>query len=340
MRIGSIELGTYPLLLAPMEDVSDPPFRELCKRYGADIVYTEFISSGGLVHEAEDSLMKLDIRKSERPVGIQIFGGDVDQVRDATNIVDQVEPDIIDINFGCPVRKVVCKEAGAGILRNLPKMEKITRTVVEATERPVTVKTRLGWDDSSIDIVNVARMLEQCGIQALAVHARTRKQMYSGPARWNYLKEIRQRGLEHIPLIGNGDALKPESVLKMFEETGVDAVMIGRGAIGNPWIFQRTKAFIEQGIDLPPPSWEERISVVAEHLTLKCDWLGERRGVKEMRRMYGGYFKGFHNASKLRARLMKANSIEEVLLVLDESKEEADNVIQAEERRSAIQTIR
>lgn len=328
MRIGSIELGTRPLLLAPMEDVSDPPFRALCKRYGADVVYTEFISSGGLVHEAEDSLMKLDIRENERPVGIQIFGGDIDQVKSATDIVDRVQPDIIDINFGCPVRKVVCKEAGAGILRNLPKMEKITRTVVNATKRPVTVKTRLGWDDSSIDIVNVARMLEECGIQALAVHARTRKQMYSGEARWQYLREIREAGLHRIPLIGNGDALKPESVLQMFEETGVDAVMIGRGAIGNPWIFKRAKAFIEDGIELPPPSWAERISVVTEHLTLKSEWLGERRGVREMRRMYGGYFKGFRNASKLRMRLMKAQTMEAVLSVLDSTQEVESDVIE------------
>ncbi len=327
MHINSIQLGKRPLLLAPMEDVSDPPFRALCKRYGADMVYTEFISSGGLVYEAEDSLMKLDIHDSERPVGIQIFGGDVDQVRSATEIVDRVKPDLIDINFGCPVRKVVCKEAGAGILRNLPKMEKITRTVVDATDLPVTVKTRLGWDDSSIDIVNVARMLEKCGIQALAVHARTRKQMYSGSARWEYLRAIREEGLQEIPLIGNGDALEPASVLQMFEETGVDGVMIGRGAIGNPWIFQRAKAFIEQGTELPPPQWDERIHVVAEHLTLKCNWLGERRGVKEMRRMYGGYFRGFRNASKLRTRLMKADSKEEVLCVLFSTEEVEPDVI-------------
>jgi len=316
MRIGSVQLGNRPLLLAPMEDVSDPPFRALCKRYGADMVYTEFISSGGLVYQAEDSMMKLDIRENERPVGIQIFGGDIDQVRSATKLVDQVRPDIIDINFGCPVRKVVCKEAGAGILRNLPKMERITRTVVEATQRPVTVKTRLGWDDATIDIVNVSQMLEKSGIRALAVHARTRKQMYMGSARWEYLQAIKQDGLKAIPLIGNGDALTPESVIQMFDETGVDAVMIGRGAIGNPWIFQQTKAIIERGVNLPAPSWSERISVVAEHLTLKCEWLGERKGVKEMRRMYGGYFKGFANASKLRTRLMKALTMDEVLTVL------------------------
>ncbi len=316
MCIGTIDLGECPLLLAPMEDVSDPPFRELCKRYGADMVYTEFISSGGLVYEAEDSLMKLDIREEERPVGIQIFGGEVDQVREATLKVDRVRPDVIDINFGCPVRKVVCKEAGAGILRNLPKMETITRSVVELATRPVTVKTRLGWDDASIDIINVARMLEDCGIQALAVHARTRKQMYSGSARWDYLRDIRERGLRHIPLIGNGDALEPKAIRRMFEETGVDGVMIGRGAIGNPWVFHQAKALLTTGELLPPPSWEERIAVVAEHLILKCDWLGESRGVREMRRMYGGYFKGFRNASRLRIRLMKATTRKEVLDVL------------------------
>ena len=327
MQIGSIDLGERPLLLAPMEDVSDPPFRALCKRYGADMVYTEFISSGGLVYEAEDSLLKLDIRDDERPVGIQIFGGDLDQVREATRIVDSVNPDLIDINFGCPVRKVVCKEAGAGILRNLPKMEAITRSVVEMANRPVTVKTRLGWDDSSIDIVNVARMLEDCGIEALAVHARTRKQMYTGAARWDYLRNIRVKGLQSIPLIGNGDALEPESIRRMFDETGVDGVMIGRGAIGNPWIFQRAKALLADGEMAPPPSWEERISVVAEHLILKCDWLGESKGVKEMRRMYGGYFKGFRNASRVRARLMKAQTRKEVLDVLYSTQEHEATVI-------------
>ena len=313
MQIGPIKLGERPLLLAPMEDVTDPPFRLLCKRYGADIVYTEFISSGGLVYEAPDSVMKLDIREIERPVGIQIFGGDLEQVRQAAAIVDAKAPDLIDINFGCPVKKVVCKDGGAGILRNLPKMEAITRAVVEATSRPVTVKTRLGWDDASIEIVEVARMLEDCGVRALAIHARTRKQMYKGEARWSYLRRIKEEGLRRIPLIGNGDATRPETIQRMFEETGVDAVMIGRGAIGNPWVFRDAKAFMAKGEVPPPPSWEERLAVVSEHLRLKCGWLGERRGVLEMRRMYGGYFKGFRHASQLRARLMKAATKREVL---------------------------
>ncbi len=316
MNIGPIELGERPLFLAPMEDVSDPPFRILCKRYGADMLYTEFISSGGLVHDAEDSVMKLDIYDQERPVGIQIFGGDLEQVRQATAIVDAVGPDLIDINFGCPVKKVVCRDGGAGILRNLPKMEAITRAVVEAATRPVTVKTRLGWNDETIQVLEVARMLEACGIKALAVHARTRKQMYKGEARWPWLRRIKEEGVRTIPFIGNGDADTPEKIKQMFDETGVDGVMIGRGAIGNPWIFRDTKAYLETGELPPPPSWEERLSVVAEHLTLKCEWLGERKGVLEMRRMYGGYFKGFRNASALRMRLMGESTKDGVLEVL------------------------
>lgn len=316
MNIGSISFGPRPLFLAPMEDVSDPPFRLICKRLGADMMYTEFISSGGLIHEAAGSLMKLDIYDQERPVGIQIFGGNIDQVREATRIVDKVGPDLIDINFGCPVKKVVCKDGGAGILRNLPKMRKITEAVLEESTRPVTVKTRLGWNDETIRILEVARMLEDVGVQALAVHARTRSQMYKGEARWNWLKKIKEESGITIPLIGNGDATSPEKVREMFDVTGVDAVMIGRGAIGNPWIFRDAKAYLETGETPPPPTWEERVSVVAEHLTLKCEWLGERKGVLEMRRMYGGYFKGFRDASALRMRIMEESTLSGVLEVL------------------------
>lgn len=316
MNIASIAFGPRPLFLAPMEDVSDPPFRLICKRLGADMMYTEFISSGGLIHEANGSLMKLDIYDVERPVGIQIFGGNIEQVREATRIVDAVGPDLIDINFGCPVKKVVCKDGGAGILRNLPKMRQITEAVLEEATRPVTVKTRLGWNDETIRILEVARMLEDVGVQALAVHARTRSQMYKGEARWNWLKKIKEESGITIPLIGNGDATTPEKVKDMFDITGVDAVMIGRGAIGNPWIFREAKAYLETGELLPPPTWEERVSVVAEHLTLKCEWLGERKGVLEMRRMYGGYFKGFRDASALRMRIMEESTISGVLEVL------------------------
>ena len=312
MKIGKIDFGDRPLFLAPMEDVSDPPFRRICKRFGADMLYTEFISSGGLIYEAEDSLKKLDIYEDERPVGIQIFGGNLEQVREATTIVDRVNPDLIDINFGCPVKKVVCKDGGAGILRNLPKMKAITEAVVAVTKKPVTVKTRLGWNDETIRILEVAGMMESCGVAALAVHARTRKQMYKGDARWEWLKKIKQDAGLTIPLIGNGDATSPERVLNMFQETGVDAVMIGRGSIGNPWIFRDAKWFMETGEILPPPTWEERKAVVIDHLSMKCDWLGERKGVLEMRRMYGGYFKGFKHASMLRTLIMKEQTLDGV----------------------------
>jgi nifR3 family TIM-barrel protein len=305
MRIGPFDFGDRPLFLAPMEDVSDPPFRLLCKRFGADLLYTEFISSGGLVHGADGSVRKLDFYEEERPLAVQIFGGDVDQVREAAAIVDRAAPDIIDINFGCPVKTVVCRAGGGGILRDLPKMRAITEAVVSASSRPVTVKTRLGWNDESIRILEVVRMLEDAGVQALAVHARTRAQMYRGEARWDWLRRIKDEAGLRIPLIGNGDATTPEKIRDMFEETGVDAVMIGRGAIGNPWIFRDAKIFHETGEVPPGPSWEEIVGVVAEHLTLKCEWLGERTGVLEMRRMYGGYFKGFRNASRLRTLLME-----------------------------------
>jgi tRNA-dihydrouridine synthase B len=299
-----------------MEDVSDPPFRVLCKRYGADLLYTEFISSGGLVYGAESSLQKLEFYEEERPLAIQIFGGELEQVREAAGIADAAGPDLIDINFGCPVKKVVCHDGGAGILRDLPKMEALAGTVVDAATRPVTVKTRLGWDDGTIRILEVARMLEAVGVQALAVHARTRHQMYTGDARWEWLRRIKDEAGLTIPLIGNGDATSPEKVRRMFQETGVDAVMIGRGAIGNPWIFRETRALLADAELPPPPTWAERIGVVAEHLALKCAWLGERKGVLEMRRMYGGYFKAQPGASQLRTRLVTAEAQSDVLEIL------------------------
>lgn len=326
MQFAGLTLPDKPIFLAPMEDVSDPPFRLMCKRFGADMLYTEFISSGGLAYGAEGTEMKLDIYEEERPVAIQIFGGDVDQVREATRIVDAVGPDIIDINFGCPVKKVVCKDGGAGILRNLPKMQELTAAVIEESNRPVTVKTRLGWNDESIQILEVARMLEETGIAALAVHARTRSQMYKGEARWDWLRRIKEESGISIPLIGNGDATTPEKIEAMFAETGVDAVMVGRGAIGNPWIFRDTKIYRETGEVPPAPTWRERCEVVAEHLALKCEWLGERVGVMEMRRMYGGYFKGFPGASRLRTLIMEAQTLDGVLEVLLNFEEEDANV--------------
>ncbi|MAQ92457.1 MAG: tRNA dihydrouridine synthase DusB [Rhodothermaceae bacterium] len=325
MRIADIDLGPRPLLLAPMEDVSDPPFRILCKRYGADLLYTEFISAGGLAYGAQGSVQKLEFYEEERPVGIQIFGGEIDQVREAARIADAQDPTLIDINFGCPVKKVVCKDGGAGILRNLDKMEAITAAVIEEATRPVTVKTRLGWNDESIRIEEVARMLEATGVAALAVHARTRAQMYRGEARWAWFPKIKA-ALRDIPLIGNGDATTPEKVRAMFEQGAADAVMIGRGAIGNPWIFRDAKALLETGEVPDPPSWEERVAVVAEHVTLKAAWLGERKGVLEMRRMYGGYFKGHRGASQLRMRLMEHDTCDGVLDLLHTWRPEDEEV--------------
>ncbi|MBT3448186.1 MAG: tRNA dihydrouridine synthase DusB [Bacteroidetes Order II. Incertae sedis bacterium] len=316
MQIGPLKFRDRPIFLAPMEDVSDPPFRLMCKRFGADMLYTEFISSGGLAYGAEGSEMKLDIYEEERPVAIQIFGGDIEQVRQATRVVNAVKPDLIDINFGCPVKKVVSKDGGAGILRNLPKMQEITAAVIEESDTPVTVKTRLGWNDQSIFILDVAKMLEETGVAALAVHARTRSQMYKGEARWDWLKKIKNESGISIPLIGNGDATSPEKIEAMFDETGVDAVMVGRGAIGNPWIFRNAKIYRETGEIPPAPTWEERCEAVAEHLALKCEWLGEKKGVLEMRRMYGGYFKGFRNASALRQLIMQEHTLDGVLEVL------------------------
>ena len=341
MTIGPIDLGERPLVLAPMEDVSDPPFRILCKRLGADLLATEFISAGGLVHGAATSVQKLEFYEEERPVAIQIYGGHEGDIGAAAAIADAQGPDIVDINFGCPVKKVVCHDGGAGILRNLDKMEALTAAVVANTTRPVTVKTRLGWDDASINVLDVARMLERVGVQALAIHARTRAQMYRGEARWEWLRRIKSEGGLGIPLVGNGDAATPARVKAMFDETGVDAVMIGRGAIGNPWIFREARALLETGEVLPGPTWDERIETVAEHVTLKAAWLGERKGVLEMRRMYGGYFKGHPGASRLRTRLMEENTSAGVLEVLlnwseDDAASEARPVAVAVPARIAL----
>jgi nifR3 family TIM-barrel protein len=313
MKIGHLEFGKKPIFLAPMEDVSDPPFRLLCKELGADLVSTEFVSSGGLVYKAEDCIRKLDIRDRERPVAIQIFGAEIEQVQKAARIAEEADPDIIDINFGCPVRKVIRKEAGAGILRNLPKMRAITEAVINSVSKPVTVKTRLGWDDQSIRILEVVRILEDAGVQAITVHARTRCQMYKGEARWDWLRRVKEESDLQIPLIGNGDASSPQRIKAMFEETGVDAVMVGRGAIGNPWIFREARQYLRTGRLSGPPSWEERISVVARHLEMKCEWLGERKGLLEMRRMYAGYFRGLENSSLLRRRLMEKTKKDEAV---------------------------
>src|SRR5690554_1515417 len=318
VKIGSIELGAFPLLLAPMEDVSDTPFRALCKRYGADLMYTEFISSEGLIRDAIKSRQKLDIFDYERPVGIQIFGGDEEAMELAAKIVDATQPDLIDINFGCPVKKVVCKGAGAGILKDVPKMVKLTEAVVKATHLPVTVKTRLGWDEANKNIEEVAERLQDVGIQALAIHGRTRMQMYKGEADWSLIQKVKENPRIHIPIFGNGDIDHPEKALLYKEKYGVDGIMIGRAAIGYPWIFNEIKHYIATGQKLAQPDLAERVRVVKKHLGFSVEWKGEKKGIFEMRRHYANYFRGVSNFKPFRVRLVEGQSYEEIKSILDE----------------------
>ena len=291
-KIGNIQLPDFPLLLAPMEDVSDPPFRALCKEHGADVVYTEFISSEGLIRDAAKSVIKLDIYEKERPVGIQIFGAKLDSMLRSVEIVEQTKPDIIDINFGCPVKKVVCKGAGAGILKDIDKMVSLTEAMVKHTHLPVTVKTRLGWDHDSISIVEVAERLQDVGCQAIAIHGRTRAQMYKGQADWSPIAAVKNNQRMHIPVFGNGDVDSPEAARSMRDEYGLDGAMIGRASIGNPWFFNAVKHFLENGGHLDPPTLVQRVEAARRHLQMAIDWKGEKLGVLETRRHYTNYFKG------------------------------------------------
>ena len=290
-KIGDIQLPEFPLLLAPMEDVSDPPFRALCKENGADVVYTEFISSEGLIRDAAKSVIKLDIYEKERPVGIQIFGAEIDSMLQAIDIVEKSNPDIIDINFGCPVKKVVCKNAGAGILRDIPLMVKLTEAMVKRTNLPVTVKTRLGWDSDSIKIVEVAERLQDVGIKAISIHGRTRVQMYKGSADWKPIAAVKNNPRMLIPVFGNGDVDSPEAAVRMRDDFGLDGAMIGRASIGNPWFFNQVKHYFNTGKHLPSPSMEERVEAARRHLQMAIDWKGEKLGVFETRRHYTNYFK-------------------------------------------------
>ncbi|MCS6981985.1 MAG: tRNA dihydrouridine synthase DusB [Flavobacteriales bacterium] len=317
VRIGPLELGEFPLLLAPMEDVSDPPFRILCRRYGADLVYSEFVSSEGLIRDAIKSKKKLEFYPEERPFGIQIFGGDEEAMAMATEIVEAVEPDLVDINFGCPVKKVVCKGAGAAVLKDVPLMVRLTKAVVRSTHLPVTVKTRLGWDEHSINITEVAERLQDVGIQALTIHGRTRAQMYKGQADWTKIAEVKNNPRIHIPIFGNGDIDSPQKAVEYKKRYGVDGIMIGRAAIGAPWFFARVRHYIRTGIDPGEPSLEEKVQVCREHLLRSVEWKGERTAVHEMRMHYGSYFRGFPEAKALRQRLVTAATAEEVLRILD-----------------------
>ncbi|WP_392447889.1 tRNA dihydrouridine synthase DusB [Capnocytophaga canis] len=318
VKIGNIELGEFPLLLAPMEDVSDPPFRRLCKIHGADMLYSEFISSEGLIRDAIKSRQKLDIFDYERPVGIQIFGGDEEAMALSAKIVEAVEPDVLDINFGCPVKKVVSKGAGAGVLKDIDLMVRLTKAVVNSTKLPVTVKTRLGWDEASINIDEVVERLQDVGVQAISIHARTRSQLYKGHSDWTHIARIKENSRVKIPIFGNGDIDSPEKALEYRQKFGVDGIMIGRAAIGYPWIFNEIKHYFSTGENLSAPTILDRVQAVKKHLTWASEWKGERQGVLEMRRHYANYFRGIPNFKEYRQKMVTLDSISEILAVLEE----------------------
>lgn len=315
-NIGHISLPEFPLLLAPMEDVSDPPFRLVCKENGADLMYTEFISSEGLIRDAIKSRKKLEIFEAERPIGIQIFGGDEESMALAAKIVDTTEPDLLDINFGCPVKKVVCKGAGAGVLKDIELMVRLTKAVVNSTNLPVTVKTRLGWDESSKNIEEVAERLQDVGIAALSIHGRTRMQMYKGEADWRLIAKVKNNPRIKIPVFGNGDINSPEKALEYKNRYGVDGLMIGRAAIGYPWIFREIKAYLETGEKIPAPDIHQRVEVCIKHLTASCEWKGPVVGVLEMRRHYANYLKGLPNIKEFRQKLVTLSDSEEIISLL------------------------
>lgn len=321
VKIENLELGEFPLLLAPMEDVSDPPFRAVCKQNGADLMYTEFISSEGLIRDAAKSRQKLDIYDDERPIGIQIFGDKIESMREAAAIAEEAQPEIIDINYGCPVKKVACKGAGAGILLDLPKMQAMTAEIVKRVKLPVTVKTRLGWDENTIKIVEVAKRLQDVGIKALTIHGRTRKQMYKGVADWSYIAEVKNHPDINIPIFGNGDIDSPQKALEYRNKYGIDGIMIGRASIGYPWIFDEIKHFFKTGKELPPPQMEERISIARKHLDFSIQWKGEKTGIYEMRRHYTNYFKGITDFKPYRIRLVQSESVLELHEILEEVNE-------------------
>ena len=320
VKIGDIKISEFPLLLAPMEDVSDPPFRIACKENGADLMFTEFISSEGLIRNATKSIAKLDIFEYEHPIGIQIFGNEIESMRQATEIAEQASPDIIDINYGCPVKKVASKGAGAGILKNIPKMVQMTAEIVKVASLPVTVKTRLGWDHNTMYIVEVAERLQDIGIKAISIHGRTRKQMYKGSADWELIGQIKDNPRMIIPVFGNGDIDSPQKADEMRRKYGVDGIMIGRASIGYPWIFNEIKDYLSTGKLRPPPSVEERVQVLMRHLDFSIRWKGARLGILEMRRHYKNYFKGIPHMKEFRIRLQTCNYLEGIHQIIEEIK--------------------
>lgn len=317
-KIGDIELGDFPLLLAPMEDVSDPPFRALCKEQGADVVYTEFISSEGLIRDAAKSIQKLDIYDKERPVGIQIFGANLESMLRTVEIVEQSKPDFIDINYGCPVKKVVSKGAGAGILKDIPLMVKLTDAMVKHTKIPITVKTRLGWDNDTIRILEVAERLQDVGTKAIAIHGRTRSQMYKGEANWEPIADVKNNPRMHIPIFGNGDVNSPEKAMMMRDKYGLDGAMIGRASIGNPWFFAQVKHYFKTGKHLTFPTIAERVQTAKRHLQMAIEWNGEHAGLFETRRHYTNYFKGIPHFKEYRLKMVTSDTKEEVFQAFEE----------------------
>jgi nifR3 family TIM-barrel protein len=318
VKIADIELGEFPLLLAPMEDVSDPPFRALCKEQGCDMMYTEFISVEGLIRDATKSVEKLDIYDYERPIGIQIFGANIESMLKAADIVERAQPEVLDINFGCPVKKVTCKGAGAGILQDIPKMVELTKAIVDRTDLPVTVKTRLGWDDNTKYIEEVAERLQDIGIKALSIHGRTRKQMYKGEADWTLIGAIKDNPRINIPIFGNGDIDSPQKAEAYRNRYGVDGIMIGRAAIGNPWIFREIKHYFATGELLAPPNIDERVDAARDHLIRSIDWKGPKLGILEMRRHYTNYFRGLPGVKEYRKTLVSEYEPETLFGVLEE----------------------
>jgi nifR3 family TIM-barrel protein len=324
VKIRDIELGEFPLLLAPMEDVSDPPFRALCKKHGADLMYTEFISSEGLIRDAIKSRQKLDIFDYEKPIGIQIFGGDEEAMAISAKIVDATNPDLLDINFGCPVKKVVCKGAGAGVLKDVDLMVRLTQACIKSTKLPVTVKTRLGWDHSMINIMEVAERLQDIGVEALSIHGRTRAQMYKGEADWKYIAEVKNNPRIKIPVFGNGDIDSPEKAVEYKNRYGVDGIMIGRASIGYPWIFSEIKHYMATGERLEAPGVKDRVEAARDHLMMSVKWKGERLGVVEMKRHYTNYFKGIAHFKEFRTKLVTSFDLQEILDIFSYLEENAE----------------
>jgi nifR3 family TIM-barrel protein len=320
IKIGKIVLPDFPLLLAPMEDVSDPPFRAVCKQNGADLMFSEFISSEGLIRDAIKSRQKLDIFEEERPVGIQIFGGDEEAMALSARIVETVQPDLLDINFGCPVKKVVTKGAGAAVLKDLDLMVRLTEAVIKSTSLPVTVKTRLGWDHDSINIMEVAERLQDVGVQALSIHGRTRCQLYKGEADWSYIAQVKNNPRIRIPIFGNGDITSPEKALEYKNRYGVDGIMMGRAAIGYPWIFREIKHFMATGEHLAQPTLDERIEVIKKHLYGSVSWKGPVAGINEMKRHYANYLHGLPGIKEYRNKLVVLKTVAEIDDVLEEVK--------------------